>query len=111
MWPFSSPYRSGSPTRLGPVAGMPDPHRWEVADAEHMGILPPSVRDWGQYQTYFRGNQYPSFRLSQQYTYTNGAYPHYPQQNTLRGGSISQQIGAVSVARLLDKMRAAWASR
>ncbi len=107
-------FRGGRPTRLGPIESHPDPHRM-TDQPDLLGITPPYTRDWGQYQTFWNGNQYPGMGFNQaQYQYPQTVV----QQNVpgtatfqqMRGGAISRQVGAVTIGQLLDKMRAAWAS-
>lgn len=114
MW-FQRVFRGGGPTQLGQIASHPDPHRLG-AYQDFLGIVPPYTRDWGQYQTFWNGNQYPgmTFGASQQvypYAAIRHDVPGTASFAQLRGGAINQQVGSVSIGRLLDKMRAAWASQ
>jgi hypothetical protein len=107
-------FRSGRPVPQAPITWRTDEHRLG-GSPDFLGITPPYTRDWSQYQTFWNGNQYPGFGWNQgQYTYPYAAIrkdvPGTASFNHLRGGSVSEQVGSVTVARLLDKMRAAWAS-
>ena len=111
---FRHLFRSGRPTPLAPIQWRTDMHRLE-GSPDYLGITVPYTRDWSQYQTFWNGNQYPGFGFDQsQYTYPYAAIrkdvPGTATFAQLRGGALDQQVGSVTIARLLDKMRAAWAS-
>lgn len=104
--------RSGRPTPLRPIGSAPDLHRLG-AYPDHLDIVPPFTRDWGQYQTFWRGNQLPDEHFNQtQYTYAYGAIrkdrPGMATFRQLHAGTLNRQVGGVSMSRLLDKMRQAW---
>jgi hypothetical protein len=109
--------RSGRPTRLGTIGQHADPVSLAhyASEPEHMGIVPPYTRDWGQFQTFQRGNYWPGTGFDQgQYHYLNQAVRHdrpgTASFRQLRGGAISQQVGAVQQAGILTRLKAAWMS-
>lgn len=112
---FGRIFRGGRPTAMRPIAGQPDLHRLGEGPNDFMGLVPPVIRYWGNYQTFWAGDQIPGtgFNTSQ-YTYGNQTIraqsPGLASQRQLSGGSVAQQLGAVSVGNLIDRMRAAWAS-
>lgn len=110
----SRPFRSGRPVAIGAISSRPDAHRLG-AYQDFLGIVPPFTRDWGNYQTFWNGNQYPGLTFhTNQYHYPYAAIrvdvPGTATFAQLRGGAINRQVGSVSMARVIDRMRAAWAS-
>ena len=116
MFGFGHKFRPGGRVRLGPISSAPDLHRLGEGAQDYLGIAPPLARDWGQYQTFFSGNQIPGtgYNTEGVYTYGNMSLNATPGRwsgfNQLKGGAINHQVGSVTVGDILDRLRAAWSS-